>query len=132
MEQQPTQKEGPVPLKVGQALLQLHAVQGPLVVEAVQGVQEGEQQQVEGGACTPRGGGGQGGGVSSDVRRGADADGLGKAGGCRKRLVTGNTAGGRGQAHDSAPALFALRAPMRGTAPATSTWAKKTAKRAAR
>lgn len=51
----PTQEEGPMPLKVGQPLLQLDAVQRPLVVEAVQGIQPGQEQQVQRGACAGQG-----------------------------------------------------------------------------
>ena len=55
--------------KVRDALLQLHAVQAPLVVKAVQRIQPAEQHEIEGGACG-RGGwlrGGQG-PVGSDER----------------------------------------------------------------
>ena len=46
-----TQEEGPVLLEEGDALLQVLAAQAPPVVEAVQRIQPGDQDQVQGLAC---------------------------------------------------------------------------------
>ena len=47
-----TEEEGPVLLEEGDALLQVLAAEAPPVVEAVQRVQPGDQDEVQALACT--------------------------------------------------------------------------------